>query len=407
MDKGTGASAGQLWTPDELAQGLKYQAGYHSLLGALYEVYGSSSPSPNDPLSAYPGARKRLEEHYSEEDTVQPSPEDALQYLLDTAIERFGRSARDVFGAVFDFPGLTYFHEKAFPIRYTDLQDAVSALATNQVADQTVSHRILALHPIDVGPLMNVEWKVRFKSDWVRRSVLQKLGQQEDEAIRQQIRFFLRIPAARGVAGQMLEPLAHRYIADAIGDISLINMNSNDADSPTFTLVRDLPVPADVEFNKVKHEIVQFKDIPDLSTGLENDTYYIPMDDNFPMFDAFTVKIDDEEKSAILWVLQMTTSRSHGGSSRGYQKIRKIIGILKGRFGEGPPSKKSKTTTGPAISMPLIQARYLLVVPKEESESDDLKWQFPKGWKQNCKRHDHRGKVYCLEVPLSSLVTET
>jgi len=49
--------------------------------------------------------------------------------------------------------------------------------------------------------------------------------------------------------------------------------------------------------------------------------------------------------------------------------------------------------------MPLIEVHYLLVVPKDESQSYDLKWQFPKGWNQNWKRHDHRGKVYCLEVP--------
>ena len=115
---------------------------------ALHKVYRSSSPNLSDPLAVYPGARVLLEERYSEEDTVQPSPEDALDYLLDAAIDCFGYSARDVFDAVFDYSAIIRRHEGAFDIKYADLQPAVTALSKNRTADFSISHWILALSPV-------------------------------------------------------------------------------------------------------------------------------------------------------------------------------------------------------------------------------------------------------------------
>jgi hypothetical protein len=176
-------------------------------------------------------------------------------------------------------------------------------------------------------------------------------------------------------------------------------MNSNGADPPHFTLVRDPPVPNNQRFIKVERKIVRLQSITNLSSCLENKSYYVPDDPNFPLFDAFTIELDRAKKSAILWVLQMTMSRKHGGSAKGYQKIREIIAILKNELREDPPLKKSKTAAGQAA--PLVQVRYLLVVPKDEAQSQNLQWDFPKGWSQNWKRNDHRGEVYCLEVPLA------
>ena len=100
--------------------------------------------------------------------------------------------------------------------------------------------------------------------------------------------------------------------------------------------------------------------------------------------------------SAILWVIQITTSHSHGGSALGYQKIRGIIAQLKEQLGKKPPKKK-KTDTGQSESGPSVEVRYLLVVPK--GDSNNLQWRFPKGWNRICMKNDHRGDVYCLELP--------
>ena len=370
-------------------------------MDALYKVYRSSSPNLSDPLDAYPGARALLEEHYGEEGTPPPSPEDALDCLLDAAIDRFGYSARDVFSAVFDYPEMTGRHENAFDLKYADLEDAVSALAQNRSVGHSISHRLLALRPDDQGPLVRVRWNVDFKSDWVARNVIRYLDEAEDIDIRRQINFFRHIPEARGLAGRLLEPLAHRYIASATdGFWPLTNMKSNDADPPQFTLDRDSPVLDDVQFIKVERKIVKLQTIANLSTCLEN-SYYVPADPNFPLFDAFIIELDHVTKLAILWILQMTTSRRHGGSALGYRKIREIIAILKNELRGDPPVKMRKTAHEQATPTPLVQVRYLLVVPEDESELQNFQWQFPKGWDQNRTRNDHRGKVYCLKVPLT------
>jgi len=157
---------------------------YHPLLAALNEVYRSSSPNPGDPLDVCFGVRELLEKHYSEEDNVQPSPEDALDYLRNAAIDRFGYSARDVFGAVFDYSEVTRDHETAFSIKYADLYDAVSALFKRESSD-LISDRILALSPVDQGPLRSVHWEVDFKSPWVAKNVIQKLEAENNEIHRQ------------------------------------------------------------------------------------------------------------------------------------------------------------------------------------------------------------------------------
>jgi len=250
---------------------------------------------------------------------------------------------RDVFGAVFAYSEMTRRHEDAFDIKYADLQAAVSALSKHRTANYSISDRILALSPVYEGPLEWARWNVDFKSDWIARSVLQVLGEAEDTLIRDQIRIFRRIPEARGLAGRLLEPLAHRYIENATdGFWPLINMDSNGADPPHFTLVRDSPVPDGVRFIKVKRKIVKLQSITDLSTCLENNSYYIPVDPNFPLFDAFTIELDRAKKSAILWVLQMITSRRHGGSAEGYRKIREIIVILKDELRGGASTEEDQ-----------------------------------------------------------------
>ena len=165
---------------------MKFQTEYQSLLDALRKVYRSSSPPGSDPLRFFPGARKLLKEHYSEEDKL--SPEDALDYLLDAAIDRFGYSARDVFHGVFQYADTTFHHMRAFKvITYTNLYRAVLAINANTSAGHDI--------------------------------------------IRRRIRLFRNIPEAQELAGQLLEPFTHCDIANVSGGIwPLINMNCGSID---------------------------------------------------------------------------------------------------------------------------------------------------------------------------------
>ena len=118
-----------VWTRDELAQGyvlqithlsmsertlsrLKYHKFYPSLMDALCQV----SSNPNVLVDSYAeDAINFLKERRIEEGLdIVSSPNDALDYLLDAAIDRFGYSARDVFGAVFNYGWHTLYHEEAF-----------------------------------------------------------------------------------------------------------------------------------------------------------------------------------------------------------------------------------------------------------------------------------------------------
>jgi len=280
------------------------------------------------------------------------------------------------------------------------LKTAVSTLFNHEGPSELISNQILALSPVDRGPLLSVHWDVDFKSSWVAKSILRELNKAEIEQIRQQIHLFRSIPEAGGLVGWMLEPLAHHYITTSTIDLELFNMNSDGVDPPHFTLSQD---PPNQQLSEGRHTIVRFQDVANLTNRLEHKSYYIPDDPNFPLFDAFTIDLDDVNRSATFWILQMTTSRKHGGSAKGYQKIRQIIAILKNRLRENRPQKKRKMVAEQAASLVHVMVRYILIVPKDEPQSRNRQWNLPKGWSQNCSRDDHRGNVYCLEVPLKSL----
>ena len=172
-------------------------------------------------------------------DIVPSSPNDALDYLLDAAIDRFGYSARDVFGAVFDYQAMTQLHQVTF-FTQKQLQDAVIALISNQGANETISHLILTMSPVEQGPLRSVRWKVDFKSEWVARNVIQNLRETEDIEVRRQLSLLQGIPGGQSFAGRLLrlEPVAHHFIANAEGSRPLTIMKFNNADPPNFIFDR-------------------------------------------------------------------------------------------------------------------------------------------------------------------------
>jgi len=127
--------------------------------------------------------------------------------------------------------------------------------------------------------------------------------------------------------------------------------------------------------------------------------YYTPEALTFPLFDSFVVDFDYTKNSAVLWILQITSSRLHGGSKAGYREVRKIVAILKEQLSQRRPRKRGKFAAGQIPLMSTVEVRYLLVVPKGDSQ--DLQWQFPKGWNESVSRDDHCGNIYCLEIPHS------
>ena len=169
-------------------------------------------------------------------------------------------------------------------------------------------------------------------------------------------------------------------------------MSYEDTDQPTVKIASD-EVPLDVRFAQVVRIIHRYDDLPE---NLETKAYYWPLAKNNPLFDAFTVEF--KGSSAVLWIIQIMMSRSHGGSGAGYRNIRNIIAKLKDQLRHKPPPKRALKTAEGSVAAPSVEVRYLIVVPKGGKAG--LEWKFPNGWCSLCTKHDHCGKTYCLELPL-------
>lgn len=278
-----------------------------------------------------------------------------------------------MFYAVFNYKSITREHESAFEIEYEDLVTAVSALTSHEISDNAVnvSNWIVALFPEQKLPFSNVEWSVDFKSKWVAKSVLRRLEPGADLEVRQYMEFLRRVPEAKSLAGAFFEPIAHRTIAETIAEASARDSwTLGSPNSPHFLepepTFRISTVSLDVQLPKFNRETVELRSIADLSTTLENDRYYIPKDPGFPLFDSFIVDLDYSHKSAILWVLQVSTSQPHGGSAQGYREIRTIVRTLKEELGDHPPPRKAPKLTD--TSRARVVVRYLLVVPKGDTQ---------------------------------------
>ena len=133
-------------------------------MNALHEV-----SSKTDPLNKFPGDCELLEERTR-------CAIDALDCLLEAAIDHSGYSARDVFDAAFNFKAITRHHERAFEISYANLLVAVTAIGTNNTSNSNIFNLNLALSPCDEEPFVSVNWNVEFESDWVARRVIKELG---------------------------------------------------------------------------------------------------------------------------------------------------------------------------------------------------------------------------------------
>ena len=176
-----------------------------------------------DPLQLFPGARELVAEFQdatdmtagiaagitdddgvdADMDVTSFSSEDALDYILGAAIDRFGYSARDVFAAVFNYERTTTIHEEAFVLTPKQLEEAFSFLAGNQVTS-AISHMIVTLSPICSNPYADDRWKMDFKSPWIARGVIQHIDVAERNSICRRI--LQRFPHASAVAGYFFEP---------------------------------------------------------------------------------------------------------------------------------------------------------------------------------------------------------
>ena len=214
---------------------MKHQYFYEDLCVALRNFF-SCDQGQGDSLAGFSSVRALLKEREEKEvedaflknqnneeeqmmersATVEEKVEDALGYLLDLAIKRFGYAARDVFEAVFDFNSATIHSQHAFNINFQKLKHIVESRATNGAVKVELSHRIVSISPIYSAsdPFERIDWKVDFNSNWVATEIMKKLNIAENRDIefRQVIHFFRGIPQAGSMIGSLFESLAHTVI---------------------------------------------------------------------------------------------------------------------------------------------------------------------------------------------------
>ncbi|KAF8894344.1 hypothetical protein CPB84DRAFT_1293837 [Gymnopilus junonius] len=186
---------------------LPYQEWYQEVLDALHEPYAGLSQDVEHLLDQFPGARALLKECKEKiKRAASPSsPEDALQYLLEAAIDRFGYSASDVYRTVFDYDGTTQLHQRALYFNCKEFKDALWGVACNNKTDITICDRILALSLVYSVPFTRVDWKVDFKSQWVASMTMKKLISTEKVDLAELIRFFRQMPQrARWRSGRLM-----------------------------------------------------------------------------------------------------------------------------------------------------------------------------------------------------------
>jgi hypothetical protein len=96
------------------------------------------------------------------------------------------------------------------------------------------------------------------------------------------------------------------------------------------------------------------------------------MSPNNPLFDAYVIEIIDS--AAVVWILQMTLSMDHGGSSDGYPIIRSI-------------KEKVREAMGNTHRRKNVKVNYVLVSPEPGG------WKLPSDNRRLCS-----GDVYHLRV---------
>ncbi|KIJ34813.1 hypothetical protein M422DRAFT_34915 [Sphaerobolus stellatus SS14] len=418
-----------LWDETELNKALRCQSQYRKFKRSL-EPFLTCSGRTLDVLDKWKEKKARLLDELkidegSTEAATEVEEEDkifkvdmttidgALEVLVHAAVQDSGPIARDVFEAIF-YPEAAYEKRKeAFDtVTYEDLQELSKTFQANTVfSQQTISHRIVAVDPVVLSTpsskfayqRMREGWTIDYRSVHIAREMTEKLKEKEDERLAESFRLFLSYAQSSTLASWILEPIAHRILcANTRQNLVLTKMRGD--------LSVDAPV-LDVDF---KNDITKgYPQLPggdrdlvtfyaERVTGLTDNAYYVPERLNVPLFDSFLVERrapETTDMELILWVFQISTSPTHGGSREGYVSIRRIIKSLKSSFG----TIEVKDGDGKIIKMQKreikITVNYVYVTPKEEGHTQ-YQWRCPGGWNKHARLHDHRGDFYCLRMPI-------
>ncbi|KAI0723827.1 hypothetical protein C8T65DRAFT_90232 [Cerioporus squamosus] len=301
-----------LWTRQQLLDAFPLHEQFDRYREDLQSVL-DAWPQPQ--LPERPGVMQALRSAYGEKHPE--SAEAMIETMLDIAIDAVGRVPVDVYAAMLNYATEKTRIEAALEVSYhdLDLKRVLEAFQAHwRISVPAVTHLIVCFDIEHIRPDGSIYWTLAFKSRWIAKTMAGRLADEwlEDEA-RETLSLFKSVPQARPIWGRLCEPFAHRALADTVGNrpwVLRAMVRDDGADGLTY---RACSTPASLTFPKIKRRREQYHGIPDAPV---HRSYYTPVDPSFPLIDGFTVDINEESRSATLWLLQIAATDAYGDSRR-------------------------------------------------------------------------------------------
>ena len=331
-------------------------------------------------------------------DQSQTPVDNALKILVQNATEEFGFAPRDVYNGVLNLSCTRDQHAAAVEkLNYSRLKILAETFSDKLELDD-FSHRVVVVYPI---PFLDSrdKWAIDFKSAQIARNVVESMRLEEDKHLREAYSFLRKIrESSTTLSRWVFEAIAHRMLSKGRQSegrtLEPMPMVSDDCNPPAFSIGpsstpstpgTSLPSPAPLHSHT--RAVTRADFTPGLSdVTLDNDRYYIPATTNNPLFDSFTIDPDFDRHTVAISIFQITTSSMHGGSAKGYSRIRKIMAHVRALLKKGHLNAT-------------VKVAYFLVCPDDGSEH---KWQMPGDWDKGITVDDNRGEAFCIRVPVAT-----
>jgi len=324
--------------------------------------------------------------------------DNALKILVHNATEEFGFAPRDVYNGVFRLSQTREDHATALEnFDCAELREITKTFNVQLGLVSGHSHRVVVVFPYPPEHLDFDGWGIDFKSIQIREKMMESMRLQEDEPLWELYGYFRRVSDGSTLAGWVFEAIVHRMFSGgwrsdsepmpqpirmfSVGSVPLFSIDSSSSTPDTMLFFEPLRTGARAA-TRVDLSARQLSGVT-----LADDKFYIPTATNNPLFDSFTIDSDPSSRTVVISIFQITISTAHGGSAKGYLPIRRIMRHVRGLLEE----KKSKAK---------VEVVYFLVCPDDKSEHE---WQMPVGWEKSTTVDDHRGKAFCIRVPVSGL----
>ncbi|KZT01990.1 uncharacterized protein LAESUDRAFT_752398 [Laetiporus sulphureus 93-53] len=376
-----------LWTRKELLKGLRVQRFYQDLWKKIeYQVkfHGSlttDTERSRDLNHRICSASQDIEtermnasngEEMNNDDIKRRTVENVIERFLDDSMGAFEFSAQDVYKGIMDPADLRRSISKQLnELNFDTLVETISKMQPDgtTITDTSISHTLFVIEAKHAGDSVD-KWEdsqVEFKSCWIKTQILERLDFLQNVDLMKILNHFKGVSFAASFNGWVYERYAINILSSGKDQSSsLIPMackeNCSGTETRSFT-VQSGPANGGNPFeHHRKQEIAYF---PNKSFKVDDDRlksfreyFWTPEFINNPLFDAFCVnfKLVGNTVYPVVWILQMTVSSEHGGSDKGYERIKSIM---------AKATKAARTTTKEKQKVGKVEVKYVLTAVRK------------------------------------------